>query len=215
MTNNRTQSFSPTPSTARHTRRIALALLLAVSTACSSAIAGGPSRAAPKPSRSSTPSSVAPTQTPSTPPASTSTTTVVPDIGQQAFSTYQQAFALLNQLAESPTGRSIDPRLPTLMLQPWYAEVIADINLLRTRNQFVKGSYSFSNFQLSQVTPDGRVIFFDCQTNSQELYDSRTGAKLTNSGTLKIDEQVVVARGADGAWRVADHNIKTGNACGA
>jgi hypothetical protein len=213
MTNNRTLSFSPTRSVARHTRRIALALLLAMASACSSAVAGGPTHAASKPSLT-TPASGSAGSPPTSKTAPAPTTTAVPAVGQQAFSTYQQAFVLLNQLEASPTGRSTDPRLGQLMLDPWYGEVRAGLDELRLKSEVVKGPYSFSKFQLQQVTADGRVVFTDCQTNGQERYDSRTGARVTNTGVGEISEQVVVARGPDGMWRVADRNTGTVNTCG-
>jgi hypothetical protein len=142
------------------------------------------------------------------PPASTSTTIDTP-VGAQAFQVYQQAFALLIQIEGDPRGSATDPRLGDIMIDPWYAEVRAGINQLRLKREVVKGPYSFSKFRLDDVTPDGRVIFTDCQTNSQEIYSSATGAAVTNSGTGEIHEQIVVYHPTQSVWKVADRNTGT------
>ena len=113
-------------------------------------------------------------------------------VGAQAFQVYQDAIALLAQIEESPTGYSTDPRLGQIMIEPWYGEVRAYINELRLKREVVKGPYSFSKFRLDDVTSDGRIIFTDCQTNGQEIYSATTGAAVTNSGTSRIAEQIVV-----------------------
>jgi hypothetical protein len=127
-------------------------------------------------------------------------------VGVRAFSVYQQAFALISQIAASPTGASTDPRLAHVLIDPWYAQIRAQINQLRLKNELVKGPYSFSNFKLDDVMSDGRVIFTDCQTNGQAVYSARTGALVRNSGTSRIPEQVVVYHPSPTVWKVADDN---------
>jgi hypothetical protein len=139
--------------------------------------------------------------------AGQTTITTTQTIGQQAFQAYRQALAVVAEIAESPTGRSTDPRLRAVLIDPFYSEVVQEINLYRLRNQVVRGSYSISNFRLDAVTADGRVIFTDCQTNSQALYSATTGALVGNGGTSEIPEQVVVYRNGPAAtFQVADDN---------
>jgi hypothetical protein len=120
--------------------------------------------------------------------------------------------ALLAQIEESPTGYSTDPRLGQIMIEPWYGEVRAFIDQLRLKRQVAKGPYSFSRFRLDDVTPDGRIIFTDCQTNSQEIYNATTGVAVTNSGTSQIAEQIVVYHPSQSVWKVADRNMGTAGA---
>jgi hypothetical protein len=127
-------------------------------------------------------------------------------VGAKAFSVYQHAFALISQIAASPTGASTDPRLAQVLIDPWYAQVRAQINQLRLKNEVVKGPYSFSKFELDNVMSDGRVIFTDCQTNGQAVYSAKTGAVVGNSGTSRIPEQVVVYHPSPTVWKVADDN---------
>lgn len=134
-------------------------------------------------------------------------------IGQEAFAAYQQAFTVIAQVAGSPTGVSTDPRLAQLLMNPWYLEVVQAINVYRLHDEIVKGTYSFSNFHLDQVTADGRVIFTDCQTNGQAVYDAKTGALVGRSGTTRIPEQVVAYRNsASAAFKIADDNQGTATA---
>lgn len=140
-------------------------------------------------------------------------------VGQEAFAAYQQAFTLIAQIAASPTGVSTDPRLAQVLMNPWYLEVVQEINVYRLRDEVVKGPYSFSNFHLDDVTTDGRVIFTDCQTNGQAVYNAKTGALIGSAGTTRIPEQVVAYRtSAAAAFKIADDNQGTAtpgatNAC--
>ena len=141
-------------------------------------------------------------------------------IGQEAFAAYQQAFEVIAQVAGSPTGVSTDPRLAQVLMNPWYLEVVQEINVYRLHDEIVKGTYSFSNFQLDQVTTDGRVIFTDCQTNGQAVYNAKTGALIGSADTTKIPEQVVAYRSSSSAaFKIADDNQGTAttgarDACG-
>ncbi len=120
---------------------------------------------------------------------------------------------MIAQVAGSPTGVSTDPRLAQLLMNPWYLEVVQAINVYRLHDEIVKGTYSFSNFHLDQVTADGRVIFTDCQTNGQAVYDAKTGALVGRSGTTRIPEQVVAYRNsASAAFKIADDNQGTATA---
>ena len=148
------------------------------------------------------------TTTTSATPQSTSTTIDSP-IGAQAFRVYQQAFALLTQIEESPTGYSTDPRLGQIMIDPWYGEVRAGIDQLRLKSEVVKGTYGFSKFRLDDVTPDGRIIFTDCEVQNEDLYNAHTGAQLTHYGSQQTPEQVVVYHPAANIWKVADRNTNT------
>lgn len=151
---------------------------------------------------------VADSTTVAVPPSSAQTTgSTVPSVGQQAFLAYQNAFGLIAQIAESPTGRSTDPRLGEVLANPYYTEVVQEINNYRLRDEVVRGTYSFANFHLDAVTPDGRVIFTDCQTNGQAVYSVKTGALVGNAGTAQIPEQVVAYRASptDG-FKIADEN---------
>jgi hypothetical protein len=130
-------------------------------------------------------------------------------VASQAYETYQRAFALLVELEGNPGGRATDPRLAQLMVDPWYSEVVQAIDQFRLKNEVVKGPYSFSNFHLDQVAPDGRVIFTDCEKETQEVYSASTGAQLTHYGVQTTPEQVVVFHPAGGSWRVADRNSGT------
>ena len=102
-----------------------------------------------------------------------------------------------------------------LIVNPWYTEVVQQINELRLKAEVLKGSYSFSEFALDQVTADGRVIFTDCQTNSEEAYSTRTGAQLTHTGTYRIREQIVVYHPNPQTWQVADENQGAVHSCAA
>lgn len=131
----------------------------------------------------------------------------VPSVGQQAFLAYQSAFGVIAKIAESPTGRSTDPRLAAVLADPYYAEVVQKINNYRLRDEVVRGAYSFANFHLASVTPDGRVIFTDCQTNGQGVYSVKTGALVGNAGTAQIPEQVVAYRASPtSGFKIADDN---------
>ena len=146
-----------------------------------------------------------------------STTTSLPNdnsaIGQEAFAAYQQAFEVIARVAGSPTGVSTDPRLAQVLMNPWYLEVVQEINVYRLHDEIVKGTYSFSNFQLDQVTTDGRVIFTDCQTNGQAVYNAKTGALIGSADTTKIPEQVVAYRSSSSAaFKIADDNQGTATA---
>jgi hypothetical protein len=165
-------------------------------------------------STTSLPSSSTSTLTTTTATTTGTTATTAPTgIAGEAFATYQRAFAVLVQIEGDPAGRSTDPRLAQLIVNPWYSEVVQQINELRLRAEVLKGSYSFSNFQLDQVTGDGRVIFTDCQTNSQEAHSARTGAQITHTGTYRIREQIVVYHPSPGTWQVADENQGTVHSC--
>ena len=135
------------------------------------------------------------------------TGSTVPSVGQQAFLAYQNAFGVIAQIASDPTGISTDPRLEQVLANPFYLEVVQEINIYRLRDEVVKGSYSFSDFHLDSVTADGRVIFTDCQTNSQALYNAKTGALIGNAGTTQIPEQVVAFRSSPSTpFKIADDN---------
>lgn len=137
-------------------------------------------------------------------------TTLGPTVGEEAFTAYKSAFSVIAAIAGSPTGISTDPRLAQVLMNPWYLQVVQEINVYRLRDEVVKGTYSFSNFQLDSVTPDGRVIFTDCQTNSQAVYNARTGALIGNAGTSRIPEQVVAYRSSPTApFKIADDNQGT------
>jgi hypothetical protein len=138
-----------------------------------------------------------------------SATTTPTGIAGEAFTTYEHAFAVVVQIEGDPSGRATDPRLEQLMVNPWYSEVVQSINQFRLKDQIVKGPYSFSNFHLDQVTSDGRVIFTDCQKESQEIYSASTGAQLSHYGLQTTPEQIVVYHPAGGSWRVADRNSGT------
>jgi hypothetical protein len=187
-----------------------LLVLAGLLTGCGSSKPNTASATSP-PGSSSTSTLPSTTDTTSDTPATTTPT----GIGGQAFATYQHAFAVLVQIEGDPAGRSTDPRLAQVIVNPWYSELVQEINQLRLKNEVVKGSYSFSNFRLDQVTADGRVIFTDCQTNSQEVYSAKTGAPVSDSGTSRIPEQVVVYHPAGGAWRVADDNTNTAGSASA
>jgi hypothetical protein len=159
------------------------------------------------------PTTTSPAASTTVSPTDPTATTVPSAIAGQAFATYQEAFAVLAELEENPTGRSTDALLPRLMVNPWYSEVIDQIDQLRLKNEVVRGPFSFSDFQLDQVTPDGRVIFTDCQSNSQEVYSSLTGAQVSDTGTYQIREQIVVYHPSSGVWRVADENQGTAHSC--
>ena len=153
------------------------------------------------------PTTTAVASTTSSPSAGSST------IGQEAFAAYQQAFTVIAQVAGSSTGVSTDPRLARLLMNPWYLEVVQQINVYRLRDEIVKGTYSFSNFHLDEVTADGRVIFTDCQTNGQAVYNAKTGALVGSADTTRIPEQVVAYRSsASAAFKIADDNQGTATA---
>ena len=154
------------------------------------------------------PTSVASTVPPST--ASPTTQVTTARLGAQAFAAYRGAFGLIAQIEGSPAGRSTDPRLRQVLVDPWYSKIVQEINLYRLRNEVVRGAYSFSNFRLDDVTTDGRVIFTDCQLNSQAVYDAKTGALIGDSGSASLPEQVVEYHPTGSAWRVADDNAVTG-----
>jgi hypothetical protein len=185
----------------RHLNRGGAALVLTLAFAATLLTACGSSS---KPNAAST----------TTAPVTTSpTTTTVATVGQQAFTAYQHAFAAISQIAADPNGRSTDPRLAQLLMNPWYGQVVQEINLYRLRNEVVKGAYSFSKFELDDVTSDGRVIFTDCQTNGQTVYSSKTGAPLSNTGTARIPEQVVVYHPSPtSGFKIADDNQGTATA---
>ena len=151
-----------------------------------------------------------------TEPSSTSkpTSTTVPAVGQQAFAAYQHAFGVIADIEGSPTGRSTDPQLRSLLIDPWFTQIAQEINVYRFRDEVVRGLYSFTNFHLDQVTADGRVIFTDCQVNGQAVYNAKSGALVGNSGTGRLAEQVVVFHPSPDVWQVADDNAVTSDAAG-
>ena len=174
------------------------------------AACGGNSKPSTSPTTASTsqPTGGSTPTTSSATPGSTSTTIDSP-IGAKAFRVYQQAFALLTQIEESPTGFSTDPRLGQIMIDPWYGEVRAGIDELRLRDEVVKGTYGFSKFRLDDVTSDGRIIFADCEIQNEDLYNARTGARLTQYGSQRTPEQVVLYHPSVSVWKVADRNTNT------
>jgi hypothetical protein len=142
------------------------------------------------------------------------TESTVASFGQQAFLAYKNAFGVIAQIESDPVGRSTDPRLKAALIDPWLTQIVQMINNYRLRDQVVRGSYSFANFHLDSVTPDGRVIFTDCQTNSQAVYSVKTGALVGNDATARLPEQVVVYHPSADVWRVADDNaVTTGSIC--
>jgi hypothetical protein len=190
----------------RHQRRGGAAVVLALAFAATLLTACGTSSKLDAASTTTAPVTMSPT-------IDATTTTTVPTVGQQAFAAYQHAFAVIAQIEGSPTGRSTDPRLKQILVKPWYSQIIQEINLYRLRSQVVRGPYSFSNFQLDDVTPDGRVIFTDCQTNGQALYNATTGSLVGNSGAARLPEQVVIYHPSANVWQVADDNaVTTGGA---
>jgi hypothetical protein len=98
------------------------------------------------------------------------------------------------------------------MANPWYGEVVQAIDQFRLKNEVVRGPYSFTNFHLDQVTTDGRVIFTDCERESQEVFTASTGTQLTHYGLEVTPEQVVVYHPSPGTWLVADRNSGTAGA---
>lgn len=143
------------------------------------------------------------------------TESTVASVGQQAFLAYQNSFRVIAQIEGDPMGRSTDPRLKAALVDPWLTQIVQMINNYRLRDQVVRGTYSFANFHLDSVTPDGRVIFTDCQTNSQAVYSAKTGALVGNDSTARLPEQVVVYHASADVWRVADDNaVTTGSICG-
>ena len=135
------------------------------------------------------------------------TSTSDPAVGQQAFTAYERAFSVIAEIAGDPSARSTDPRLAQALVDPFYSQVVQEINLYRLRDEVVHGSYSFANFRLDTVSSDGRVIFTDCQTNSQAIYNAKTGALVGNAGTSRIPEQVVAYRSGPGTeFKIADEN---------
>lgn len=139
--------------------------------------------------------------------SSPSTSTTLPAAATQAFDAYQHAFGVIAAIAGDPNGRSTDPRLNQVLVDPFYSEVIQEINVYRLRDEVVHGSYSFANFHLDSITADGRVIFTDCQTNSQVVYSAKTGAVVGNAGTSRIPEQVVAYKASPSAdFKIADDN---------
>lgn len=151
-----------------------------------------------------------------TPPGSSSTTsptgTTVPPVGQQAFAAYQHAFGVIAEIEGSPTGRSTDPRLRAVLIDPWFSQIAEEISVYRLRDEVVRGSYSFTNFHLDEVMADGRVIFTDCQVNGQAVYNAKTGALVGSSATARLAEQVVVYHPSPSVWQVADDNAITSGA---
>jgi hypothetical protein len=120
---------------------------------------------------------------------------------------YQHAFGVIADIAGNPTGRSTDPRLSEVLVDPFFSEVAQEINVYRLRDEVVRGSYSFAGFHLDSVTADGRVIFTDCQTNGQAIYSVKTGALVGSAGTSQIPEQVVAYQSSPSAgFKIADDN---------
>jgi hypothetical protein len=135
------------------------------------------------------------------------TTTTLPAVGQEAYLAFQHAFGVVADIAGNPIGRSTDPRLSEVLVGPLYTQVVQEINVYRLRDEVVRGAYSFANFHLDTVTPDGRVIFTDCQTNSQSVFSAKTGALIGNAGTARIPEQVVAYRNSPSTgFKIADEN---------
>jgi hypothetical protein len=95
------------------------------------------------------------------------------------------------------------------MIDPWYAEVRAGIDQQRLKSEVVKGTYGFSKFRLNDVTPDGRIIFTDCEVQNEDLYSATTGAQLSHYGSQQTPEQVVVYHPTASIWKVADRNTNT------
>lgn len=176
----------------------ALVAVLAVTIALAGC--GSSHKPAADASTTTSPSSVS---SPTTPPST------APTVGPQAFAAYQHAFGVIAEIEESPTGRSTDPRLKAVLIDPWFSQVVDEVNLYRLRDEVVRGPYSFSNFHLDQVTSDGRVIFTDCQTNGQAVYSAKTGALVGNDSTARLPEQVVVFHPSADVWQVADDNAVT------
>jgi hypothetical protein len=178
----------------------------------------------------------APTTVTTSPPTTSTTTTTATSpststtidspIGAQAFAAYQRAEALLAQIEGSPTGRSTDPRLAKAFVDPRYAEVRTEIDALRLKDFVLRGPFSYSNFKLDNVTADGRIIFTVCEFNDQQLYDGRTGAPVTYTGSLgglvvtpgagQIPAQAVVYHPTSTSpWLVADDNTNTAGSASA
>jgi hypothetical protein len=125
---------------------------------------------------------------------------------------YQHAFGVIAEIEGSPTGRSTDPRLRAVLIDPWFSQIVQEINLYRLRDEVVHGPYSFTNFHLDEATADGRVIFTDCEINSQAVYNAKTGALVDSAGTARLPEQVVVYHPSPDVWQVADDNAVTSGA---
>jgi hypothetical protein len=139
----------------------------------------------------------------------TTTSTTQPTVGQQAFAAYEHAFDVIAEIEGDPTGRSTDPRLQSILINPWLTQIVSEINLFRLRDQIVKGTVSFTNFELTTVTGDGRVIFTDCQVNGQAVHNAKTGLIVGNDLTQRLAEQVVVYHPSANVWQVADDNAVT------
>jgi hypothetical protein len=144
----------------------------------------------------------------------TTTYATLSAVGREAFLAYQHAFGVIAEIEGTPTGRSTDTRLRSVLIDPWFSQIIQEINLYRLRDEVVHGPYSFTNFDLETITADGHVIFTDCQINSQAVYSARTGAVVGNTATARLAEQVVVYHPGPDIWQVADDNAVTSGAAG-
>lgn len=184
---------------------VGLMLVAAVLSGC-----GNSKPRAVAPSTTVSSSSLAPTS--SVPVDPTTSTTGPSGVAAQAFDAYQRAFGILAEIEGDPTGRATDPRLAEAMANPWYGEVVQAIDQFRLKNEVVRGPYAFTNFRLDQVTTDGRVIFTDCERESQEVFTASTGTQLTHYGLEVTPEQVVVYHPSSGTWLVADRNSGTAGA---
>lgn len=150
--------------------------------------------------------------TPSTP--SQSSTTADSPVGHDLWSTYVAAVNLYDQLIADPRGLSTDPRLRNYMTGQWYSEVAQQINVLRLKNEVVKGPDRVYGFTLLNVTGD-TGSFYACDTNDQNPYNAQTGAPVPNAtpGTVTEDLQVTEVKAPSGGWLVEQVAGHRGNAC--
>jgi len=204
---------------ARADRRIA-AVTATLALAAVLAACGGSSR----PRTSPTPVTTRPPPGGTTAPTSSatpgSTSTIDSPIGAQAFAAWQHASRVLSQIEGNPGGIATDPQLAQNFIAPALNEVAQEIDQLRLRGYVLRGPFSFSRFKLDEVTPDGRIIFTDCQNNTEQLYNAKTGQLITTPvpignmvvtpGPSRIAEQVVVYHpSSTSPWLVADDNTNT------
>jgi hypothetical protein len=136
-------------------------------------------------------------------------------VGQQLWSTYISAINLVNQLKADPRGLSTDSRLRRYASGQWLAEVAQGINLLRLRNEVVKGPDRVTGFKLLNVTATA-ATFEACDTNSQNYYDSKTGAELPNSNpgpSLSTNLRITEIPGPSRSWLISQVALNEGDAC--
>jgi hypothetical protein len=206
---------------ARADRRIA-AVTAGLALAVVAAACGGSSKphTAPTTVTSSPPTGGSTSTTTSSATSRSTATTIDSPVGAQAFAAWQHASSVVAQIEGDPTGTATDSRLAQNLVAPALNEVADQIVQLRLHGYVLRGPYSFSNFRLDDVTADGRVIFTDCQRNTRQLYNSKTGELIARPvpignmvvtpGPSQVPEQVVIYHPTSTSpWRVADDNTNT------